>query len=189
MVTHSRFLPGKFRGERSLVVYSPWVAKSWTQLRDGAYLHTLGSHVVSVSGVKQSDSAIHTHAYTFFSEHVHICTHTRVCSVASAVSDSVILWTAALQAPLSMEFCRQEYWSIRLPCPPSGDVPGPEVEPTSPASPALMMDSLPTEQHEKPIYIFFFWGKKATNELIYKTEKGSQTQKTNLWLSKGKEGG
>ena len=30
------------------------------------------------------------------------------------------LWTAALQAPLSMRFSRQEYWG-RLPCPPPGD--------------------------------------------------------------------
>ena len=31
--------------------------------------------------------------------------------------------------------------------------------------------------------------KKKTNELIYKTETDSQTQKTNLWLPKGKGGG
>ena len=31
--------------------------------------------------------------------------------------------------------------------------------------------------------------KNDTNELIYKTEMDSQTQKTNLWLAKGKDGG
>ena len=31
--------------------------------------------------------------------------------------------------------------------------------------------------------------KYGTNELVYKTETGSQTQKTNLWLPKGKGGG
>ena len=31
--------------------------------------------------------------------------------------------------------------------------------------------------------------KNDTNELIYKTEIDSQTQKTNLWLPKGKGGG
>ena len=31
-------------------------------------------------------------------------------------------WTVADQAPLSMGFCRQEYWS-GLPCPPPGDLP------------------------------------------------------------------
>ena len=164
-------------------------AKSWTQLRDRAYITTVIYNAVLVSGVKHRDSVIHTHAYSFLN--MYIYTHTCVCSVASVVSDSVILWTAALQAPLSMEFSRQEYWSIGLPCPPSGDLPDPEVEPTSPVSPALLVYSLPTEQPGKPIYIFFFWEKKkkATNELIYKTEKGSQTQKTNLQLSKGKEGG
>ena len=41
-------------------------------------------------------------------------------------------WTVARQAPLSMGFSRQEYWS-GLPCPPPGDFPDPGVEPTSPA--------------------------------------------------------
>ena len=36
----------------------------------------------------------------------------------------------ALQAPLSMGFSRQEYWS-RLPCPPPGDLPDPGIEPDS----------------------------------------------------------
>ena len=39
------------------------------------------------------------------------------------MSDSVTLWTVvALQAPLSMGFSRQEYWS-ELPCPPPGELP------------------------------------------------------------------
>ena len=45
-----------------------------------------------------------------------------------------ILWT--LQAPLSMELSRQEYWS-GLPFPTPGDLPNPGTEPESPASPAL----------------------------------------------------
>ena len=36
----------------------------------------------------------------------------------------VMLWTAACEAPLSMGFSRQEYWS-GLPCPPAGDLPNP----------------------------------------------------------------
>ena len=46
------------------------------------------------------------------------------------------LWSVALQAPLSMGFSRQEYWS-KLPCPPPGDLPGPVIEPASLMSPAL----------------------------------------------------
>ena len=42
------------------------------------------------------------------------------------------LWTVALQAPLSMGFSRQGYWS-RLPCPPPGDLPNPGIELRSPA--------------------------------------------------------
>ena len=42
----------------------------------------------------------------------------------------------ACQAPLSMGFLRQEYWS-RLPCPPPGDLPDPGIEPASLTSPAL----------------------------------------------------
>ena len=54
------------------------------------------------------------------------------------------LWTVVHQAPLSMRFCRQEYWG-GFPCPPSGDLPNPGIKSTSPASPALQVDSLPTE--------------------------------------------
>ena len=45
-------------------------------------------------------------------------------------------WTIALQAPLSMEFPRQEYWR-GLPFPPPENLPDPGMEPTSLASPAL----------------------------------------------------
>ena len=48
----------------------------------------------------------------------------------------VILWTAVQQAPLSMGFCRSEYWS-GLPFPPPGDLPDPGIKPASSASPAL----------------------------------------------------
>ena len=45
-------------------------------------------------------------------------------------------WTVALQAPLSMEFSRQEYWS-GLPFPTPEDLPNPGIKPASLASPAL----------------------------------------------------
>ena len=61
---------------------------------------------------------------------------TCVCEVASVVSDPVTPWTVAHQAPLSMGFSRQEYWS-GLPCPPPGDLPNPGIEPASLMSPAL----------------------------------------------------
>ena len=49
----------------------------------------------------------------------------------SVMSDSATPWTASHQAPLSMEFSRQEYWS-GLPCP-SGDLSNPGIKPRSPA--------------------------------------------------------
>ena len=52
----------------------------------------------------------------------------------------------AIQAPLSMEFSRQKYWS-RLPFPSPGDLPNTGLEP---GSPALQADSLPAELSEKP---------------------------------------
>ena len=50
-------------------------------------------------------------------------------------------WTVTCQAPLSMGFSRQEYWS-GLPFPSPGDLPNPGIKPRSPASQA---DSLLTE--------------------------------------------
>ena len=50
------------------------------------------------------------------------------------------------QAPLSMEFPRQEYWS-GLPFPTPGDLPNPGTEP---GSPALQVDSLLSEPPGKP---------------------------------------
>ena len=48
----------------------------------------------------------------------------------------VTLWTVAQQAPLSMGFSRQEYWS-GLPCPPPRGLPDPGIEPGSLMSPGL----------------------------------------------------
>ena len=51
---------------------------------------------------------------------------------------------------MSMGFSRQEYWS-RLPFPPPGDLSDPGIKPTSPVSPALQVDSSPTEPSGKPM--------------------------------------
>ena len=56
------------------------------------------------------------------------------------------LWTVAPQAPLSMGFSRQEYWS-GLPFPSPGDLPDPGIEP---GSPALQADALTSEPPGKP---------------------------------------
>ena len=59
----------------------------------------------------------------------------RACSFSHAQL-FVTPWTVAHQAPLSMEFSKQEYWS-GLPYPSSGYLPGPGIEFGSPASSAL----------------------------------------------------
>ena len=53
----------------------------------------------------------------------------------------VISWTVAYQAPPSMEFSRQEYWSGLL-FPSPGDLPHPGIKPRSPE---LQADALPSE--------------------------------------------
>ena len=65
-----------------------------------------------------------------------------VLSCFSHVWLFAFLWTVAHQAPLSIEFSRQEYWS-GLPCPPPGDFLDWGIKPTSPAASALQADSLP----------------------------------------------
>ena len=51
-------------------------------------------------------------------------------------------WTVAHQAPPSMGFSRQEYWS-GLPFPPPGDLPDPGIEPRSPT---LQADAFTNQQ-------------------------------------------
>ena len=83
---------------------------------------------------------------------IHFRVYVLACSVTSIVSDSVIPSTVARQAPLSMGIPRQEYWS-EMPFPSPGYLPNPGIETTSPASPALQADSLPTEPPAKPILV------------------------------------
>ena len=64
------------------------------------------------------------------------------------MSDSATSKSVACHAPLSMGFPRREYWS-GLPFPPPGNLPDPGIEPTSPVSPTLQVNSLPTEPSGK----------------------------------------
>ena len=61
----------------------------------------------------------------------------------------VTLWAVAHQAPLSMGFSRQEYWSA-LPCPPLGDLPDPGIKAMSLTFPALAGEFFTTEPPGKP---------------------------------------
>ena len=61
-------------------------------------------------------------------------------------------WAVAHQAPLSMGFPRQEYWSA-LPFPPPGDLPDPGIKPVSLASSVLTGGFFTTEAPGKPLTI------------------------------------
>ena len=82
---------------------------------------------------------------------VCVCTHAHVCMLtASHVCLFGTLWTVARQALLSMGFSLQEYWG-KLLFPPPGDLPDPEIEPASLASPLLQAGSLPLSHQESLI--------------------------------------
>ena len=76
-------------------------------------------------------------------------------------------WTIAHQAPLSMGFFRQEYWS-ELPCPRPGDLPDAGIKPTSPMSPALagVVFFTTSATWEKPQYQHTHRLKRNTEESL-----------------------
>ena len=61
-------------------------------------------------------------------------------------------WTVAYQAPPSMGFFRQEYWS-GLPFPSPEDLPDPGIKPRSPA---LQADALTSEPPGKPVCMYIY---------------------------------
>ena len=77
---------------------------------------------------------------------LQVVVHACILSRFSRVQLFATPWTVAHQAPLSMGFSTQEYWS-GLPCPPPRDLPDPGFEP---GSPALQADCLPSEPPGKP---------------------------------------
>ena len=93
------------------------------------------------------------------------------------------LWSIACQAPLSMGFSRQEYWS-GLPCPPPGDMLIPGIEPTSVVSPALageFFTTSATQEAQLKVRAVVTpgdrgggmgrggWGMEANSEMLYCT--------------------
>ena len=90
--------------------------------------------------------------------------HRVLCAQSlSCVQLFVTPWTVAHQAPLSMDFPRQEYWS-GLPLPFPVDLPDPGIKP---GSPALQVDSLPSEPPMTPLDL-------RTKKLGSKAEEGNR---------------
>ena len=71
-----------------------------------------------------------------------LCMHVDAKSLSRAQLLAT-LWTVVHQAPLSMGFSRQEYWS-GLPCPPPGNFPDPEIETVALTSPTVAGGFFPT---------------------------------------------
>ena len=139
------FLPGEPHGQRSLEGYSLWGRKeSATTERLILSLPVLLAESLSgFDGARHSVGDTQLHASCFL-----------VVVVAGLVAKSCLTlatsWTIARQAPLSVKFSRQEYWS-GLPFPAPGDLPDQGIEPRFPA---LQADSLKTELRGKPIVAF-----------------------------------
>ena len=75
-----------------------------------------------------------------------------VLSWLSGVPLFVTLWTVAGQAPLSVGFSRQDYWS-GMPFPTPGDLPDPRIKPMSLAPPTLASGFFTTEPPGKPHFL------------------------------------
>ena len=100
------------------------------------------------------------------------------------------LWTVALEAPLSIGFCRQEHWS-GLSCPPPGDLPDTGIEPASPAASALQADSLPLSHQENPevslrtiflkTFLLILIHSGCSNKVSQSEQLKQQTLHSQLW--------
>ena len=92
--------------------------------------------------------------------------------------DSVTPWTVACHVPLAMGFSRQEHWS-ELPFPFPGDLPGPGIEPPSPASPVdgFFTAEPPGKPHLTcvPFAYFSCWNETFTWSGIFNCSKRART--------------
>ena len=110
----------------------PWDLLVWNMLQ---IFHMCNSLLGLCCGAKKSLIQCDMHCQHGTHLLASGCVFFMPLSSFSRVQLFVIKWIKALQAPLSMRFSRQEYWS-GLPCPPPGDHPDPGIEPRSLMSPA-----------------------------------------------------
>ena len=109
---------------------------------------------------KHTDTYIHTAICGL----AHIYTHTYGCVHAKSLSCVTLfetLWTVALQAPLSVGFSRQEYWSGLL-FPSPGDLPNSETEgkslPSALAGRLFTTSTFWEAPHTHELQTYFLWG-------------------------------
>ena len=100
------------------------------------HLHPMGLGRTGLSplGYARTNTIWTTFLVSHLFFRINICLCVRMLSCCSHVWQFVILWTVTCQAPLSMRFSRQEYWS-GFPCPSPGDFPNPGIKPRSFMSP------------------------------------------------------
>ena len=168
-------LPGNSHGRRSLVGCSPWGREEsdmterlhfhfsvscigegngnplqWSSLenpKDG------GAWWAVIYGVAQSWTRLKW--LSSLAAYIQEIVLTELLSLCCACIQSCLILCDPMhcQAPLSMEFSRQEYWS-GVPFPSPGDLPNSGIEPTSPAIPALAGGIFTTVLSEK---LFKIW--------------------------------
>ena len=138
------FLPGKFHGQRSLAGYSSWGCKVSDMTKQPS-MHTWMIYIISPHWwMWRLFPMLHCYKQYGYEQSWAQRGFLRFKSMEmhELVSDWVKLfshvwffatpWTVAYQAPPSMGFSRQEYWS-GLPFPSPGDLSEPKIEPRSPA--------------------------------------------------------
>ena len=123
---------------------------------------------VSCNLTRFADSFSSSVNYTVFSTCMIRLSADKVCSVTQLCSTLCNPWIIACQAPLSMGFPRQEYWS-KLPCLSPRDLPDAMIELESPA---LQVDSLPSEPHGNLIMKGLVFIRQRDS---YKSVKGEKT--------------
>ena len=132
-------LPGKSHGWRSLVGCSPW-AREESDTTERLHFHFSLSCIGQRNGNPLQCSWLENPRDSgAWWAAIYGVTQSRTRLKWLSSSSSMTLWTETHQAPLSMGFPRQEYWS-GLPFPPPGHLPDPGIETVSPA---LLGDSLP----------------------------------------------
>ena len=103
-------------------------------------------------------------------------------------------WTVAYQAPLSLGFSSQEYWS-GLPCPPPGDLPNPGIETLSVASPGFVGGCLgchlgsPARLCTHLRVLSVRWGTQITEQCDLGCRREESTEWGGVWPGGGPKGG
>ena len=122
-----------------------FLCTTWKQMCSSPSCSVSDLHGGGVAAVVMGEGCVYMCMYVCICLCVCVCVRVHAQSLQSCPTPCDAMdWSP--QAPLSVGFSRQEYWS-GLPYPPPGDLPNLWIEQRSPA---LQVDSLPSELPEKP---------------------------------------